>query len=431
MRADQPMLEPAHAMRHGMSGSDNKALAILFVCHRFPFPPHGGAKVRAFHMIRHLAQRHMVTVASLVRSREEAAEGTGIAPYCARYEMARVRAPAQLLRMIACLPTSIPSSLAYFKSVALERRIDALVARERFDLVVAHSSSMAQYVEHIGGVPKIMDFCDMDAQKWREYARYKPFPLSLGYALEASKLMREEGRIARSFDICTLATPAEQATLDGYGTGARTDWFPNGVDTDYFTPSSVAYDPDLIVFVGRMDYYPNEECMMTFCADVLPRLRARRSNTKLAIVGANPPASVRALSRLAGVAVTGSVPDVRPYLRRAALMVAPLNIARGTQNKILEGMASGVPVVASRMAADGVDARAEEDFLVATTQEGQAAAILRVLDDATERARLAQAGRARVLSHHTWPMAMRRFDEIVERCLARTSASVVPAWRCQ
>ena len=163
-----------------------------------------------------------------------------------------------------------------------------------------------------------------------------------------------------------------------------------------------------------MDYYPNQECMAAFCADVLPRLRARRPDTELAIVGADPPAAVRALGKLAGVTVTGSVSDVRPYLRRAALMVAPLNIARGTQNKILEGMASGVPVVASRVAAAGVDARDDEHFLVATTLEGQAAAILRVLDDSVERARLAQAGRSRVLSHHTWPMAMRRFDAIVE-----------------
>jgi sugar transferase (PEP-CTERM/EpsH1 system associated) len=325
--------------------------------------------------------------------------------------------------MLACLPTRTPSSLAYFASAALSRRIDALVARERFDLVVAHSSSMAQYVEHIGGVPKIMDFCDMDAQKWLAYARDKPFPLSLGYALEGHKLLREEKRIARRFDVCTLATRAEQATLDGYGTGAATDWFPNGVDVDYFAPSSEAYDPGLIVFVGRMDYYPNQECMAAFCANVLPQVRARRPATKLAIVGAEPSAAVRALGNEPGVTVTGSVPDVRPYLRRAALMVAPLNIARGTQNKVLEGMASGVPVVVSRVAADGVDARDGEHFAVAMTPQEQASAILRILDDPAERARLAQAGRARMLSHHTWPMAMERFDAIVARCLARATGA--------
>lgn len=397
-------------------------LDILFACHRFPFPPHGGAKVRAFHMIRHLAQRHAVTVVSLVRSPAEAAEGAGIAPYCARYEMARVRPTVQALRMLACVPSATPSSLAFFRSRKLARRIDALLARERFDLIVAHSSSMAQYVEHASGVPKIMDFCDMDAQKWLEYARYKPFPLSLGYALEGRKLAREEHRIARRFDLCTLATRAEQATLDGYGTGARTDWFANGVDADHFAPSHEPYDRDLIVFVGRMDYYPNQECMAAFCADVLPALRARRPATKLAIVGADPSAAVRALGRLPGVTVTGSVPDVRPQLRRAALMVAPLNIARGTQNKILEGMAAGIPVVTSRVAAGGVDARDGEHFRVATSPEEQVAAILGILDDPAERARLAQAGRARMLSHHTWPMALQRLDAIVERCLAYAKA---------
>ena len=218
MRTDLPMLETAHATRDGPPTGGSGRLAILFVCHRFPFPPHGGAKVRAFHMICHLAQRHTVTVASLVRSREEAAEG--IASYCTRYEMARVRAPAQMLRMLACLPTPIPSSLAYFRSLALAQHINELVARERFDLVVAHSSSMAQYIKHVGGVPKIMDFGDMDSQKWLEYARYKPFPLSLGYRWEEQARARGTS-LARAFDVCTLATRAENGDAQRQRHGRR------------------------------------------------------------------------------------------------------------------------------------------------------------------------------------------------------------------
>ncbi len=148
-----------------------------------------------------------------------------------------------------------------------------------------------------------------------------------------------------------------------------TDWFPNGVDGEYFAPSDEHYDPDTIAFVGRMDYYPNQECMFDFCATTLPLLRARRPGLKLLIVGADPSPAVRRLERHAGVTVTGSVPDVRPYLRRSALMVAPLNIARGTQNKILEAMAMGIPVVTSRIAAGGVDASAPEHFLVASAPD--------------------------------------------------------------
>ena len=167
-----------------------------------------------------------------------------------------------------------------------------------------------------------------------------------------------------------------------------------------------------------MDYFPNQECMFDFCAKTLPLLRERRPAVKLLIVGADPSPAVRRLGELPGVTVTGSVPDVRPFLRKSALMVAPLNIARGTQNKILEAMAIGVPVVTSRIAAGGVDAADGEHFLVADTPAEHAAAILRVLDDPGERRRLAEAGRARMLSHHAWDHSMQRLDGIIERCLS-------------
>jgi hypothetical protein len=368
-------------------------------------------------MIRHLAADHEVTVASLARSRQEAEEGAGIAPYCARYEMADVRNPIQVLRMLLRVPTPTPSSMGFFYSPVLERRVRERIAQERFDLIFVHCSSVAQYVAGVRGIPKILDFGDMDSQKWLEYSRYKPFPLSGGYWLEGRKLEREERRLASRFDLCTATTRAEWETLEGYRTGVPTDWFPNGVDSGYFAPTAEPYDGDTLCFVGRMDYYPNQECMFQFCSRTLPLVRARRPKVRLFVVGADPSSAVRKLGELPGVTVTGSVPDVRPYLQRSALMVAPLNIARGTQNKILEAMASGVPVVVSRIAAGGVDAVAGEHFAVASTPGEQAQAILHILDDPAERRRLAVAGRERMLSHHAWDRSMQRLDRIIERCL--------------
>jgi hypothetical protein len=171
-----------------------------------------------------------------------------------------------------------------------------------------------------------------------------------------------------------------------------------------------------------MDYYPNQECMFDFCAKVLPLLRQSRPGIKLTIVGADPSPAVKKLGELTGVSVTGSVPDVRPYLHRSALMVAPLNIARGTQNKILEAMAAGVPSVVSRIAAGGVDALPSEHLLVAGTPGEYASAILRVLENPAERARLAFAGRERMLSNHAWSNSMRRLDQIIERCLRQRAS---------
>jgi sugar transferase (PEP-CTERM/EpsH1 system associated) len=393
-------------------------MKILYLCHRFPFPPRRGGKIRPFHMIRHLARNHEVVVGSLVRSEQEAEEGKGLAQYCAQYVMGRVHEPVQALRMVARLPSSTPSSMGFFYSPHLARRIQELLREQRFDLIFVHCSSAAQYVENVRSVPKILDFGDMDSHKWLEYARYKPFPISLGYRLEAKKLERAERRLAARFDLCTTITRAEWETLQGYETGVASDWFPNGVDNDYFAPTDEPYDPDTISFIGRMDYYPNQECMLDFCASVLPVLQRRRRALKLLIVGANPPPSILALGKLEGVTVTGSVPDVRPYQRQAALMVAPLRIARGTQNKILEAMAAGVPVVASPAAAGGVDARSPDHFLVASTPDEYAAMIFGVLENRAERMRLSQAGRARMLSHHAWDRSMHRLDGIIDRCLS-------------
>lgn len=391
---------------------------ILYVCHRFPFPPKRGGKIRPFNMIRHLsANGHQVTVCSLARSPEEAAEGKGIAPYCARFEVAQVSNPVQALRMIARLPLSTPSSMGFFYSPSLRQRVRQLLSTQQWDLIFVHCSSVAQYVEHVRDVPKILDFGDMDSQKWLEYANHKPFPLSLGYRLEGTKMLAAEKRLARLFDLCTATTRAEWETLEGYRTGVPTDWFPNGVDAEFFSPTDDGYDPDTLSFIGRMDYYPNQECMARFCAQIWPLLKSRRPQLKLLIVGADPSPEMRRLGELPGVTVTGSVPDVRPFVRKSALMVAPLNIARGTQNKILEAMAMGVPVVTSRVAAGGVDAESVTHFLVADTPEEYSEAILRVLDDPAERQRLAIAGRQRMLSNHAWPHSMERLDQIIDRCI--------------
>jgi len=388
-------------------------MKILYICHRFPFPPKRGGKIRPFNMIRHLAQTHEVHVCSMARSSQEAEEGLGIAGHCASMECVIVREPWQSLRMVMNLLTPTPSSMGYFYSRELHRRIRKLHFRNHYDLIFVHCSSVAQYVSDISDTPKILDFGDMDSQKWLKYSHYKPFPFNLGYRLEGRKLEREEARLARMFDMCTATTRAELATLREIAPGVATDWFPNGVDYDFFAPNNESYDSDLISFVGRMDYYPNQECMLRFCREVLPIIRQKRPDVRLKIVGADPSAEILQLGKLPGVTVTGTVPDVRPHVRQSALMVATLAIARGTQNKILESMAMGVPVVTTSLASEGVDAIAGEHLLVADSNESCADILLKLMSDPDLRFRYADAGRQRILSHHKWENSMKRLDSII------------------
>lgn len=372
-------------------------------------------------MIRHLSrQGHNLIVASLTRSDEESREAQGIRDYCDEFIFEQVNEPMAILRMVGSLPTTSPASMGYFYSPRLKSRIDALLAEHHFDLIFVHCSSVAPYVADVRGIPKMLDFGDMDSQKWLIYSKFHRFPMAIGYRLESAKLRQAEVALAKQFAFCTCTTKAELDTLNGYGVPVPTDWFPNGVDTMYFRPVEEPYDPDMISFIGRMDYYPNQQGMLAFCHDVMPMICKQRPGTKLWIVGANPSTAIRALGRLPYVTVTGSVEDVRPYVYRSAVNVAPLTIARGTQNKVLEAMAMGVPVVTSEQAAGGVDAVPNEHFLTASTSEGYRDAVLRLLDSPKDRERFACSGRARMLSHHNWENSMKKLSLLIEKCLSNS-----------
>lgn len=389
-------------------------MKVLFLCHRFPYPPKRGGKIRPFNIIKHLGDAgHDVTVGSLVRSGEEWLEGRGLEDHCDRVLSGRISGVAANARMIARLPTTVPSSMGYFYSPELDRAVREELARRHYDLVFVHCSSAAQYARHAEGVPSILDFGDMDSQKWFDYSSYRRFPLSMGYWLEATKLSREEKRLARRFDVSTCTTRAELRTLEEFGAAKRSDWFPNGVDSDFFAPGDDEYDPDQIVFIGRMDYFPNQQAMLFFCDEVLPRIVSRRPAARLRIVGAEPSREIRRLGDRPGIEVTGTVPDVRDQVRRAAVSVAPLAIARGTQNKILESMAMGIPVVCSREAAGGVDAEPGQHLEVAQSATDYADLVLRILSDADRRNCLAHEGRRRVLRRHSWQSSMQKLDGII------------------
>jgi sugar transferase (PEP-CTERM/EpsH1 system associated) len=373
-------------------------------------------------MIKHLAREHTVVVAAPTRSMEEVDAGRELVQHCHGILTDRISPAAATARMLSKLPTRTPSSMGYFHAPGLAAQVREAMAKKQFDAIVVHCSSAAQYVEDEIGIPKLLDFADMDSQKWLAYARFHGWPKSLGYWLEGWKLQAAETALAAKFDCCTCITDAELRTLDSYGVECASGWFPNGVDLEYFSPGKEGYDPNTIVFVGRMDYFPNQAAMFAFCRDVLPRIREHHPLVNLTIVGAEPSREVRDLSRISGVRVTGTVPDVRPFVRAAAVSLAPLTIARGTQNKILESWAMGVPVIASSPAAAGVDAKPGEHIVVADDARDLAGAVLNLLTNRDDRQRLAKAGRTRVEQRYTWEQSMARFDSLFDSAIARHRA---------
>jgi sugar transferase (PEP-CTERM/EpsH1 system associated) len=389
-------------------------MKILFVCHRLPFPPNEGGKIRAFNMIEHLAKEHSVVVASLSHTEEELQNGAPLRDYCE--DVIAEVVPPHIRWMNACkaLATSTPSSVAYFWSPKLYDRIQTKIRATKFDAIIVHCGNAAQYVLDNQDCFRVLDYCDLDSVKWEEYSRWKPFPFSAGYALEAKKLRKYEHDLALRFQCCSVTTSDEKEKFGAFRVSTPCTVIPNGVDTSYFRRNEDSTSTGaVIMFLGRMDYFPNVDGVCYFATEVLPIIRERVPKVEFRIVGSNPAVKIRELAKIPGVVVTGYVPDVRRYATDATVSVAPLRIARGTQNKILESMAMGIPVVASREAAKGIDAVAGRDLLVAEDSQTFAKKVLEVLEDRRLGNRLSEAALKRIESAHQWSASMGILDRLL------------------
>lgn len=398
-------------------------MKILFACHRFPFPPNRGGKIRPFNMIKHLSQKHELFVASVAHTQKELEEGAGLKEYCAEIYAEVVPERRRWIQALCALPSPMPSSVAYFSSSRLRKRVQQAAQKVSFDAVIVHCAFAAQYALGVSAPFRLMDFGDLDSAKWAEYSRTRVFPLSSGYALEARKLCRYEAALARHFEHCSVTTRGEMEEFYAVGGGVTCTLIPNGVDIRYFSLTGHRKEADpVIVFLGRMDYFPNVDAVTYFVNEIFPIIRRKKPDVRFRIIGSNPVNKIRALAEIDGVSVTGHVPDVRPHLADAMVSVAPLRIARGTQNKVLESMAMGIPVVATSQAAKGIEAVPEKHFLIADDPRGFADKVLSLVGNSELRRGLTEAARQQVEAVHIWPASMAILDSVLAK-------SVINGWQ--
>ena len=393
----------------GRAGTTAARPRALLLCHRIPYPPDKGDKIRSWRLLGALAERYDVALGAFVDDEADWQHEGVLAERCATLCLRPARRRPSPLQAARAVRDGQPLSLATHADAGLA----AFVRAQRAAGLALEVGFSAQVVPYLEGAtaPVLCDLGDVDSEKWSAYARAARWPMRAVYAREARLVAAVEAhatRIGRTF----LVTPEEAAVLAARpGVRVETiDHYRNGVDTDHFAPGAAPPAPDgpEIVLTGAMDYAPNAEAARFFAEDVLPTLRAARPGTRFGVVGARPTRGVRALSDRPGVEVTGRVPDIRPYLAAARVAVAPLAVARGVQNKVLEAMAMGTPVVASTGAATGTGARGGEHLLVADGAEATAAAVRRVLTDDALAARLAKAAREKVMAEDRWDATLGR-----------------------
>ncbi len=394
---------------------------ILFLVHRVPWPPDRGDRIRSWHMFEALARLAPVHVAALADNADDAAIAREkMAPLCKSLaiESRNVSRPVALAQAVL---RGEPVSNRLFKNAALARHVDALVRGGAITHIVGFSGQMAQYLPADFGGPVLMDFVDVDSAKFATYAEQnKRQPLHWVHQREARVLGAYEAAVARRVDASLFVSEAEAALFRARsGLGADTvRAVENGIDTARFNPELIFDAVDgsegpLAVFTGQMDYRPNIDAVRWFATDILPLIRQRHAAARFAIVGRAPTDEVRALAKLPGVVVTGEVHDVRPWLAAADAVVAPLLLARGVQNKLLEAMAMARPVVASAAAAEGIDVAAGEHLLVASDAESLAAAVGSLFDDREAAAMMGQAARARMIARYGWDARLAPLGELL------------------
>lgn len=388
-------------------------MRIFFVCQRVPFPPNRGDKITTFNEVRHLGRTHEVHVFCLADGREDLANIEGLRDCTASVTAVPVSGWRSRLRALLALPGSGALSVAAMNEARLHAAIRRRFAELKPDLIMVYSSNVAQYAEPFAQTPRLMQFAELDALKWRDYAARALPPMRWLYALEARRLLDYERHIARSFSHGLVCTQAEAQAFQAAIPGAPVSIVRNGVDLDFFRPAGATKLPRSLVFTGVMNYAPNADAAIWFCQDILPLIRRTVPDVHLTICGSRPSKPVLRLASLPGVEVTGRVPDVRPYLDRAEVFIAPLRLARGIQNKVLEAMAMGLPVVASTTVANGAAIPEGEGIVAADTPAAFAAHVVRLLGDAPYRLAMAARARAAVEQTYDWPSQFAALDRAV------------------
>jgi sugar transferase (PEP-CTERM/EpsH1 system associated) len=394
---------------------------ILFLAHRIPYPPIKGDKIRAWHFLAHLARSHVVHLACFVDDPEDWQHADHLRTVCTECHFAalsRARAwrtgPSALLRNEA-------ASIAGARDAALAAWIGKLVQRRPIRSVFAYSAAMAQYLARgpAHGLRRIVDFVDVDSEKWAQMAACHRWPSSWLYRRESRRLRAFDREAVERCDYCLFVSPTEAQAFQQLIPSAtgKAVVVPNGVDSGHFSPDHRLPRPfgpggPVVAFTGDMSYWPNEDGVLWLARQVLPRLRSEHPDLRFVVVGRRPRRRLRHSAARLGFTLTGAVPDVRPFLAHSAVAVVPLRVARGVPNKVLEAMAMAKAVVATPAAAAGLRVRAGQDILLAADPDSFARAIVRALDPQFARA-LGTHARARVLADYAWAPSLRLLDRLV------------------
>jgi glycosyltransferase involved in cell wall biosynthesis len=397
-------------------------MRILYLTPSFQHPAMRGP-TRCYHFIKEMAQRHQITLMALTNCEVAEAPLREMAGYTERVELfssngASDSLAATVAGRLPVIGKRLKRLLQHRAGVnQMKKAFTGLAAKGAYDVVLFHGKSIFPVIAEWNGSPLVVDFCDATSMRYQSKMNYAGAAKRLLYALRYWQIKQiEQKLIAKTPQVAFVSWRDREAVL---GASNRGRVVPIGVDHQFWRRrSETAPRPNCLVFTGVMNYAPNEDAALYLLDKILPIVRRSIPNVEALIVGRDPTPALKALAnQFTGVTVTGFVDDVRTYLERAAVFVAPLRYGSGVQNKVLEAMAMEVPVITTTLAAAGlrVDGAGEPPVIVADGEEKFAAAVVTLLGQKEERARLAAEGRRFVENHFVWPRSAAKLEEM---CLA-------------
>ena len=397
--------------------------SLLYLAHRIPYPPNKGDKIRSFNMLKHLSKSYRVYLGTFVDDPTDKQHLPVLRAMCHEVYALDIDPKLRKLWSLTGLLRGEALSLVYYRTRKMQAWIREKLLADGVRRALVFSSSMAPYVRGIGGdaVRKVIDFVDVDSEKWRQYGQRHPWPLGWLYRREARTLLDFESSVAGEFSTSIFVSKEEAEIFcrRAPGVAARVTHIRNGVDTGYFSPDGDYENPFIqgdrtLVFTGMMDYWANVDAVTWFAEEVFPHVRACVPGVSFYIVGARPSREVRRLEMLENVHVTGTVRDTRPYLAHASVIVAPMRIARGLQNKILEAMAMARPVIATSGAVEGLEVPDEMASFVRDSPRDLAERCIDLLDHEEISLHLGRVARRHVVRNHNWGVNLKRVEGFLE-----------------
>ena len=376
---------------------------ILYLTHTCPYPPNRGDRIRCYHILKHLSRNHDLTLLYPVFDDQHHLCPEHLQQYCRTVIPVKHHIFRSYLSCFRAIFSNRSLSVSFFYSKILKKFIQKLSP----DMILVDCSTMAQYALDMP-CPKILDFVDIDSQKWDRYSSMTGFPYAPIYRIESRRLDQFEKFLLRRFDYCLVTSSHEKSLLDS---APHIEVLPNGVDQQYFTTPYTPVDGS-IIFTGVMNYFPNSDAVVHFHRHIFPLIKRQIPAAQFIIAGMHPTPQIRKLADRQ-TTVTGFVPDIRAYLSKAAVCVVPLRIAMGVQNKILEAMAMGVPVIATSIANRGINARHEREILVADEPASFAAATTRLLTDQNLREAIRENAKQFIDQNFRWETNLQRLDELI------------------